>query len=172
MVHEDEAGEGEAVVVPRPRAHAREKVLARGVRDASGLALVWLQLEHAEALASSLSSRMQATAILMATWEITRRRARALQAAVAKRLRMDREESQRETREERLERYRYALQQQVSLATAEGDRRAAIAALAVLVKMEGETPAPKLPAGRGILDASGNAITTDAELYAIARRGA
>lgn len=114
-------------------------------RNATGLALVWQQLEHAEQLTASLCSRMQATDALMRKWGLTRRRARALQAAVAKRLRT---EGQLESRDQRLERYRLALEQQHAKADADGDRKACIAALAVLVKLEGDAPPPpELPPG-------------------------
>lgn len=150
------------------RAHARD--VTDSGRNATGLAAVWKQLEHAERLTASLKPRSEATAELMTAWGLTRRRARATLAAVAHRLRT---ESQLESREQRLERYRAALESQAHKADTEGDRKACIAALAVLVKLEGDAPPPALP-GAGQPDSSGTVVLseTEAEAALIAARKA
>jgi hypothetical protein len=149
----------------KPRLPARACDIADSGRNATGLAIVWKQLEHAEQLTASLKPRSQATAELMTSWGLTRRRARATLAAVAHRLRT---ESQLESREQRLERYRAALESQAHKADVEGDRKAAIAALAVLVKLEGDAAASTLPAGES---SSGTVVLTEAEAEAeMARR--
>jgi hypothetical protein len=171
----DSENEVDALVLPDLPARARKVggiALTDAGRNVAAMVRQWEQYEHAEELVASLATDSQIVSALMDRWDITSRQANALRRTV---LVMLKRKGQHETREERLARYRLALEAQAKKADEDGDRRAAIAALATLVKLEGDPAPPKLPAGPGgaVVDAQGRPVVelTDAELERIARGG-
>lgn len=169
------------------RAHTRET--ADSGRNATGLALVWARLEAAEEAMATMGAGLSVTQKLMDDFAITRRQARALQAAVRMRWQQD---ARAEPREQRLERYRRTLEQVVKqgferkvtvLVNAKDgeygtvpqpDLKAVTAATALLIRMDGgDQPTgagPALPANAG-----GETVVlseTEAEAALIAARKA
>jgi hypothetical protein len=159
---------------PTLPAHARTRETDSG-RNATGLARVWSRLERAEEAMATMGAGLSVTQRLMDELGVTRRQARALQAAV--RLRW-RQESQTESREQRLERYRRTLEQVVKqgferkvtvLVDAKAgeydvvpqpDLKAVTAATALLIKLDGGDEAFKaLPSGEPVgEDATGTPV--------------
>jgi hypothetical protein len=164
----------DAIVLPDLPARARKVggiALNDAGRNVAAMVRQWEQYEHAEELVATLATDSQIVTSLMARWDITSRQANALRRAV---IVMLQRKGQHETRDERMARYRLALEVQHRKADEEGDRRAAIAALATLAKLEGDAGPAKLPAGGGgqVVDAQGRLVPsemTDAELEARAR---
>jgi len=95
---------------PSSPARARTYLPAEEGRKASALAQVWERLEATEELLATMGGGLSVTQKLMDRFGITRRQARAMQAAV--RMRWIRE-STSETRAQRKERYRRTLEQVV-----------------------------------------------------------
>ena len=156
---------GERPAEPKLPARARDTDGTDSGRNATGLAAVWKRLETTEELLVTQGAGLSVTQALMDRYGVTRRQARALQAAV--RMRWARE-SASEGRAQRIERYRRTLEQvikqgfdrKITVCTnrkedeyevvPQPDLKAVTAATALLVRMDGADqpePTPALPAG-------------------------
>lgn len=116
-------------------------------RTVSAIVRVWDRRDLVEEM---LAQQKPESAITRALMEdgLSKPQAHRYQAAVRLRWKKN---GMLEGREGRLARYRAGLERQAELADREGDRKAAIAALGLLMKHEGEAPPPpQLPAGEYI----------------------
>jgi len=141
---------------------------------------VWAQLEVAEELIATTGSGLSVTQALMTRFpSLTRRQARAYQAAVARRWQL---ESRQEERSQRLERYRRTLEQVIKQGferkatvcidrkedewetVPQPDLKAVTAATAILIRMDGgEQPASEEPRVGMAIDASKPAIVVSSK---------
>jgi hypothetical protein len=124
---------------PPVRAREARSGESKMSRTAGAIARVVGAYERAEELIAQLLPPSAITRMLMAEQGVSEAEAHRYQLVVRERWK---ELGELEGRDGRVMRYRAGLERQAQLADEEGDRKAAIAALAVLVKLEGEPPAP------------------------------
>lgn len=143
----------------RPR--ERVAVTAEEGRKVGQITRIMQQGIECERMIASLLPPSAITLRLMEQFGMTRRQARAYQAGVRG---LWRQQDGYEGREQRIAKYRRALEQQAEAATRDGDRRSAIAALAVLVKMEGGDESA------GALPANGETPAASSEVQVVDRQ--
>jgi hypothetical protein len=139
----------------RPPARARDR--APEGRSVLDIVRVADRLDVVEEMLSGMQPPSVIASKLM-SMGLPRDLANRYQAAV--RMRWQRN-GRMEGREGRVMRYREALEAQVRKADEEGDRKAAIAGLGLLLKLEGEAPAPNdpaLPANAGVVLTDGSTL--------------